>query len=292
MWAEDCQEIISAGGSMAAQQRMQGKRVLVTGSGTGIGREIALEFCREGADVVFHYSGSRDGALAAVEQARRDGAAKVTAIHADFRLADAPGELAAKAGEFLGRIDILVNNAGITMNVPFEKVTAAQYDTVFSVNIRAMYFVTQAVVRAMLQQGGGVIINTGSIHAFEGFAEHTVYAATKGAINSFTRTLAIELAPKGIRVNSVVPGAVEVEAHHKIFPDYDAAKFGRMVPAGFVGQPLDIAKAVLFLASDDARYIVGQSLVVDGGTTSWMPFGEGYSQPSTGQFGRGYVPGV
>ena len=105
---------------MATCQRMKGKRVLVTGSGTGIGREVAMEFCREGADVVFHYSGSRDGAMAALDQAKRDGATKVTAIQADFRQANAPGELAAKAIEFLGGIDILVNNAGITMNVPFE----------------------------------------------------------------------------------------------------------------------------------------------------------------------------
>ena len=277
---------------MVESRRMENKRVLVTGSGTGIGKAVALEFCREGANVVFHYSGSREGAMAAVEQARHDGTAKVTAIQADFRLPDAPGELAAKAIEFLGGIDILVNNAGITMNVPFEKVSAEQFDTLFSVNIRAMYFVTQAVVRAMLRQGSGVIVNTGSIHAFEAYPEHTVYAATKGAINSFTRVLAIELAPKGIRVNSVVPGAVEVEAHHKIFSDFDAAEVGKAIPAGFIGQPSDIANAVLFLASEDSRYIVGQSLIVDGGTTSWMPFNDGFLRPVGGQFGRGYVPGV
>jgi NAD(P)-dependent dehydrogenase (short-subunit alcohol dehydrogenase family) len=283
---------ILTGFSMTTCQRMKRKRVLVTGSGTGIGKEVGLEFSREGGDVVFHYSGSREGAMAAVEQARRDGAAKVTAIQADFRQANAPGELAAKAIEFLGGIDILVNNAGITMNVPFEDVSAPQFDTLFSVNFRAMYFVTQAAVRTMLQQGGGVIVNIGSIHAYEAYPEHTVYAATKGAIAAFTRVLAIELAPKGIRVNAVVPGAVEVEAHHRIFPNYDATEFGKAIPTGFVGQPIDIAKAVLFLASDDARYIVGQSLIVDGGTTSWMPFGEGYRQPPGGQFGRGYVPGL
>jgi NAD(P)-dependent dehydrogenase (short-subunit alcohol dehydrogenase family) len=277
---------------MTTCQRMKGKRVLVTGSGTGIGKEVALEFCREGADVVFHYSGSREGAMAAVEQAIREGAANVTAIQADFRQADAPVELAAKAIEYLGGIDILVNNAGITLNLPFENVSAEQFDTLFSVNIRAMYFVTQTVVRTMLQQGAGVIVNTSSIHAFEACAEHTVYAATKGAINSFTRVLAIELAPKGIRVNAVVPGAIEVEAHHKIFPNHNAAEFGKAIPVGFLGQPTDIAKTVLFLASDDARYIIGQSLIVDGGTTSWMPFGEGYKQPVGGQFGRGYVPGL
>jgi NAD(P)-dependent dehydrogenase (short-subunit alcohol dehydrogenase family) len=271
---------------------MQGKRVLVTGSGTGIGRGVGLEFCRAGADVVFHYSGSREGATSAVEQARRDGAKKVTALQADFRQPDAPAHLVKEAAEFLGGIDILVNNAGITMNVPFEKVTPEQFDTLFSVNIRAMYFVTQAVVRTMLPRGKGVVVNTSSIHSLEGYPEHTVYAATKGAINAFTRVLAIELAPRGIRVNGVIPGSVEVEAYHKIFPDYNVNEAGKGIPIGFVGQPCDIAKAVLFLASDDARYIVGQMLVVDGGTTSWMPFGDGYCQPMTGQFGRGYVPGL
>ncbi len=277
---------------MASSQRMQGKRVLVTGSGTGIGRGVALEFCREGADVVFHYSGSREGALSTVEQARSEGAKKVTAIQADFRQTEAVAQLAQQATDFLGGIDILVNNAGITMNLPFQKVTPEQFDTLFAVNIRAMYFLTQAVVRTMLQQGKGVIVNTSSIHAFEAYPEHTVYAATKGAINSFTRVLAIELAPRGIRVNAVVPGAVEVEAHHKIFPNYDAVEAGKVIPIGFVGQPADIARTVLFLASDDARYIVGQTLIVDGGTTSWMPFGDGYRQPMGGQFGRGYVPGL
>ena len=277
---------------MDTSQRMKGRRVLVTGAGTGIGKAVALEFCREGADVVFHYSHSRDGAMAAVEQARRDGAMKVAAIGADFCQADAPSQLAREAAAFLGGIDVLVNNASITMNVPFLKVTPEQFDTLFAVNIRAMYFLTQAVVRTMLEQSGGTIINTSSIHAYEAFIEHTVYAATKGAINSFTRVLAIELAPKGIRVNGVVPGAVEVEAHHRIFPDYNAEAAGTNIPVGFVGQPHDIAKVVMFLASDDARYIVGQMLVVNGGTTSWMPFGDGFRQPMSGQFGRGYVLGL
>jgi NAD(P)-dependent dehydrogenase (short-subunit alcohol dehydrogenase family) len=279
---------------MSSSRRMQSKRVLVTGSGTGIGRGVAMEFCREGADVVFHYSGSRDGAMAAVEQARRDGAAKVTAFQADFRQPDEPARLAREAIDFLGGIDVLVNNAGITMNRFFEDVTPEQFDTLFAVNIRAMYFLSQAVVRTMLKQGGGTIVNIGSIHSLEAYPEHTVYAATKGAINAFSRVLAIELAPKGIRVNGVIPGAVEVEAHHRLMADYEAgrAAFARTIPAGFVGQPIDIAKAVVFLASDDARYIVGQMLVVDGGTTAWMPFSDGFRQPVGVQFGSGYVPGL
>jgi len=277
---------------MTSEKRMAGKRVLVTGAGTGIGKGVALEFSRQGADVVLHYSRSREGAIAAVAQAQREGVGKVAAIHADFRQADAPARLAREAIEFLGGIDVLVNNAGITLNRPFEQVTLEQFDTVYHVNIRAMFFVTQAVVPTMAAQGSGVVINTSSVHAFEGYQEHTVYAGTKGAINAFTRVLAVELAPKGIRVNAIAPGAVEVEAHHAIFPDYDAKSFGRMIPCGFVGQPADIAKVAVFLASDDARYIVGQTIVVDGGTTSWMPFSEGFRQPMGGQFGKDYVPGL
>ncbi len=277
---------------MATGQRMKGKRVLVTGSGTGIGQGVALDFCREGADVVFHYSHSRDGALAAVEQARREGAAKVTAVAADFCQPDAAARLGREAIDFLGGLDVLVNNASITMNRNFEQVTPEQFDTLYNVNIRAMFFLTQAVVPSMRRQGGGVVINVSSIHAFEGYQEHTVYAGTKGAIVAFTRVLAVELGPLGIRVNGIAPGAVEVENHHKIFPDYDRDAFGRMLPCGFVGQPADIAKVAVFLASDDARYIVGQTLIVDGGTTSWMPFAEGFRQPMGVQFGQGYVPGL
>lgn len=277
---------------MATIQRMQGKRVLVTGAGTGIGKAIALEFCREGADVVIHYSGSREGALAAVDQARSEDAGKVTAIQADFREKDAATRLGREAIEFLGGVDVLVNNASITMNRTFEQVTPEQFDTLYNVNIRSMFFLSQAVTPSMRQQGSGVIINVSSIHALEGYQEHTVYAGTKGAIVAFTRVLAIELAPQGIRVNGIAPGAVEVENHHKIFGSYDREAFGRMIPSGFPGEPADIAKVAVFLASDDARYIVAQTLIVDGGTTSWMPFGDGFRKPMGVQFGHGYVPGL
>ncbi|MFH1266329.1 MAG: glucose 1-dehydrogenase [Planctomycetota bacterium] len=277
---------------MTRSKSMEGKRVLVTGAGTGIGREIAREFCRQGADVVFHYSHSKAGAEAAIEQARELGAEKVTALAADFRQHDSTVGLARQALEFLGGIDVLVNNAGITMNRPFEQVTLEQFEAIYAVNIRAMFFVTQAVVSPMARQGGGAVINLTSVHALEGLPEHTVYAGTKGAIVAFTRVLAIEMALKNIRVNAIAPGAVEVENHHIVIPDYDAEAFGKVIPAGFVGQPIDVAKVAVFLASDDARYIIGQTLVVDGGTTSWMPFSDGFRQPSQGTFGKGYVPGV
>ncbi len=273
-------------------KRMAGQRVVVTGAGTGIGKGIAEEFCRQEADVVLHYSQSKDGATAVVDEARRSGAKRVAALQADFRRVEEAIRFGHEAMDFLGGIDVLVNNAGITMNRPFEQVTPEQFDAIYNVNIKAMYFLTQTVVPAMARQGRGVVVNLTSVHAYEGYPEHTVYAGTKGAIVAFTRVLAIELAPKGIRVNAIAPGAVEVENHHKIIPNYDREGMGRVIPSGFVGQPEDIAKVAVFLASDDARYIVGQTLIVDGGTTSWMPFSDGFRQPMTVQFGKGYVPGL
>jgi NAD(P)-dependent dehydrogenase (short-subunit alcohol dehydrogenase family) len=270
---------------------MEGKRVLVTGAGTGIGKGVALEFARAGADVALHYAHSSAGALEAVAEAHALGV-RAEAFPADFRSADEAKHLAEVAAGFLGGIDVLYNNAGITMNLPFEEVTVEQFDTLYNVNIRAMFFVTQACLPYLVAAGHGVVINTTSIHAFEGMPEHSVYAGTKGAIVSYTRELAIELALKGIRVNAIAPGSVSVENHYKVMEHHDPEAEGRSVPAGFIGEPSDIGRVAVFLASDDARYIVGQTIVVDGGTTSWMPFNDGFRQPITTWFGRGYVPGV
>jgi glucose 1-dehydrogenase len=196
---------------------------------------------------------------------------------------------------FLGGLDILVNNAGVTMNRPFEKTTVEQFDTLYAVNVRAPYFVSQAAVPE-LEKSKGVIINIASIHAFRAFIEHTVYAGTRGAIVTFTRNLAIELAPRGIRVVGLAPGAVPIPSHFKSMPGVDMEKaireFGQSIPCGFAGTPRDIGQIAAFLASEAARYIVGQTLIADGGTVSLMHFGEDFKQPMTAQFGQGYVPGV
>lgn len=275
---------------MESRYLMQGKKILVTGSGTGIGRGVALEFAREGADVAFHYAHSSRGAEAAVAEAR-DLGVRAEAFGGDFADVEQARQVAARAVEFLGGLDVLINNAGITMNRPFAQVTVEQFDTLFNVNIRAMYFVTQACLPA-LAAARGAVINMTSIHAFEAMYEHSVYASTKGAIVALTRNLGIELAPLGVRVNAIAPGATVVENHYKIFGDVDLEASGRGIPAGFIGEPRDMARACIFLASDDARYIRGQTWIIDGGTTSWMPFGEGYKQQQTGQFGAGYVPGL
>jgi NAD(P)-dependent dehydrogenase (short-subunit alcohol dehydrogenase family) len=276
---------------MNETRRMQGKRALVTGSGTGIGKGVALEFAHEGADVAFHYAHSSQGALEGVEEARRMGV-RAEAFQADFTKVEEARQLAHRAIEFLGGLDILVNNAGVTLNMPFERVTVEQFDTLYAVNIRAMFFVIQASLPALLESGHGAVINLSSVHAYESMQDYSVYAGTKGAIVSFTRQLAIELAPRGIRVNCIAPGATTVESYYQVVRGYDPEAMGKCIPAGFAGQPRDIARAAIFLASDDARYIIGQTLVVDGGTTSWLPFSEDFKKPPDACFGLGYVPGV
>jgi len=270
--------------------KMVGKKVLVTGSGTGLGREIALEFARQGAAVVLHYSHSEDGAKSAKEEIQQAGG-KTTVIKADLTDVVQAKKLASEAIDFLGGLDVLVNNAGITMTLEFEKVTPEQFDTLYNVNVRSPFFIIQTVLPVMIKQGGGSIINLSSVHGIRAFNQHSVYAGTKGAIIAYTRQLAIELAPRGIRINAIAPGAVPVENHFKAMGTNDLSGFGKLIPCGFVGKPLDIAKVAVFLASEDARYIVGQTIVVDGGTTSWMAFSEGYLH-SGAQMGKGYVPGL
>jgi NAD(P)-dependent dehydrogenase (short-subunit alcohol dehydrogenase family) len=273
---------------------MHGKRALVTGAGTGIGRGIALGFARAGAAVAVHYSHSAAGAEATVQEIL-SGGGQAAAFRADFARVAPLQAMAREAIRFLGGLDVLVNSAGITMNRPIARTTVEQFDTLYAVNVRAPYFLTQALLPE-LETSRGVVINLSSIHALEGYTEHSVYAGTRGAILSFTRQLAIELAPRGIRVVGIAPGAVPVENHFKSKPGVNVEQAirdcGKGIPCGFAGTPADIADVALFLASAAARYIVGQTLVVDGGTTSWLPFGEQFKHPMTAQFGQGYVPGV
>jgi NAD(P)-dependent dehydrogenase (short-subunit alcohol dehydrogenase family) len=221
---------------------------------------------------------------------------KAAAFRADFRVLDQVLPLADNALEFLGGLDCLVNNSGITFNKSFFKVTPEQFDTVFNVNVRAPYFLTQRVARHMVERGGGAVCNLTSIHGVSGARDHSVYAATKGAIIACTRTLAMELAHQGVRVNAIAPGWVNVENYFKAIPGFnleDAAKAAHQaVPVARAGTPLDIARLAAFLCSDDSGYIVGQTIIADGGTTSLMSLMTDFRTESAAAFGKDYVPGV
>ena len=271
------------------------KRVLVTGSGTGIGREIALEFARQGADVVLHFSRNDEGARSAIQEIQTLGR-RAAAFKADFNDVAQVQSLGQQAINFLGGVDSLVNNAGITFNRPFLAVTPEQFDTVYHVNIRAQFFLTQIVAENMMQQGGGAVCNITSIHGVSGAPEHSVYAGTKGAIISYTRSLAVELAHKGIRVNAIAPGWVTVENYYKTIPgfnDEEARKLAyEKVPLARSGEKVEIARLAVFLCSEAAGYIIGQTIIADGGTTALMSLISDFRNPSAARFGAGYVPGV
>lgn len=274
-----------------SEQRMKGKRVLVTGAGTGIGRGIALEFAKEGAAVALHYSHSRAGADSAVAEIQQ-ASGKAVALRADFRDAAQTRALAGEAAEYLGGLDILINNAGITMNQPFQETTLEQYDTIFDVNMRAMFFATQGAVEFMVKANRGAVVNISSNHAVSGLPEHTVYAASKAAIVGFTRTLAVELIPKNIRVNCIASGWVFVENQRKVLgADFDEVQAGLRLPSGFIGAPRDIGRLAIFLASEEARYILGQTILCDGGVSAVMPCMPDFRTPGPEKYGQGYVPG-
>jgi glucose 1-dehydrogenase/3-oxoacyl-[acyl-carrier protein] reductase len=165
-----------------------------------------------------------------------------------------------------------------------------------NVNLRSPYFLTQRVIEDMLSHGGGAVVNLTSIHGVAGAPEHSVYAATKGAIIAFTRTLGVEMAHKGVRINAIAPGWINVENHAKAIAGFnlkDAAESARnAVPVGRFGIPIDIAKLAAFLCTEDAGFIVGQTIVVDGGTSALMSLISDFRNESTHRFGTGYVPGV
>ena len=212
---------------------LSGRRALVTGAGIGIGREVALELARQGADVVLSYHASGDGAHSAVKEIQGIGR-RARALQADLSQIEACFALVEGAVAFLGGLDILVNNAGRTDTTPFQDVTPELFDRLFATNMRSQFFIAQRAL-PYLEAGKGAIINMTSVHALASMPSHTVYEATKGAIATWTRGLAVELAPMHIRVNAVAPGAIEVPRY------YDRrtilGRNGRQGSVGEVGRP-------------------------------------------------------
>lgn len=247
--------------------RLQGKTALVTGAGSGFGEGIAKTFAREGARVI-------------VMDLNAEGAARVAgeigpaarAVKGDVTVA-ADIEAAIAAGEALGgKVDIIVNNAGWThRNQPMLDVSEAEFDKVYAINVKSIFLMTRAIVPRFRKQGGGVIINIGSTAGIRPRPGLTWYNSTKGAVNLMSRSMAVELAPDRIRVNCVAPvmGATGLLEQFMGIPDTpeNRAKFLSTIPLGRMSTPRDIANACLYLASDEADFITGVVLEVDGGRT-------------------------
>ena len=257
--------------------RLEGKRAVVTGAGIGIGRETALELARQGSDVVLSYHSSADGAETAIAEIKAMGR-EAAAIQADLGMAADCFRLIDAAVDTLGGLDILVNNAGRTDTTPFLHVTPELFDRIFDINIRGQFFCAQRAAQQMRAQGGGVILNMTSVHALASMPNYSVYDSTKGAIASWTRAIAIELAPHKIRVNAIAPGAIEVPRYYAR-ENYSSEEMGSRIPWGAVGYPEDVAHLCAFLASDEAAYITGATIVVDGGLTARLAlFTETFNQ--------------
>jgi 3-oxoacyl-(acyl-carrier-protein) reductase len=244
--------------------RLKGKVAVITGSGQGLGRGYALEFARQGADVVVNDVNEENANNVVKEIEEIDG--KAIAVKAGVNNREEAGRLIDTAIEKFGKVDILVNNAGITRTAMLHKMTPQQWDEVISVNLTGVYNCIQAVASHMMERKYGKIINVTSVAGLRGTMGQINYGAAKAGVIGITKSAARELARYGINVNAVAPGVIETAMTEVIrenpkFRD----KFMSEIPLGRFGQPEDVATVAAFLASDDAGYMTGQVLSVDGG---------------------------
>jgi glucose 1-dehydrogenase len=262
---------------------LQGQKAIVTGANSGIGKAIALALGTAGAEVVVNY---RDGEEAAMEVVREIAAqgSRAVAHRADVSREAEVEELFARAVGQLGTVDILVNNAGLQRDAPVDQMTLEQWNTVISVNLTAQFLCARSAVREFRRRGPrpevsralGKILCISSVHEVIPWAGHANYAASKGGVMMLMKTLAQELAPQKIRVNSIAPGAVRTPINKAAWDTNEASEaLLRLIPYQRIGEPDDIGRAAVWLASDDSDFVTGTSLYVDGGMTLYPEFAHG-----------------
>lgn len=242
---------------------LTGKVALVTGASRGIGRAIALCLAEAGADVAVNYAGNEQAAAEVVQQIEAMGR-KVAMMRADVSKAQEADQLVKDTLEQLGKLDILVNNAGITRDNLIMRMKEEEFDTVIATNLKGVFNCVKAATRPMMKQRSGRIINISSVVGVLGNPGQANYVAAKAGVIGLTKAAARELASRGITVNAVAPGFIETDMTDQL-PEDVKAKMLEDIPLAKLGQPEDVAKTVLFLASADSSYMTGQTLHVDGG---------------------------
>jgi 3-oxoacyl-[acyl-carrier protein] reductase len=243
--------------------QLKGKTAVVTGGSRGIGRAIALLLAEKGANVVVNYTSNSEAALEVVKKIEEMGAAAM-AVKADVSKSDQVENLVNEVLNTFGSIDILVNNAGITRDNLIIRMTEQEFDEVINTNLKGAFICTKSVSRVMIKQKSGKIINVSSVVGIIGNAGQSNYAAAKAGLIGFTKSMAKELAKRGINVNAVAPGFIETDMTSKL-SEKVKEEFVKNIPLVRPGKPEDIAKAVLFLASEYSDYITGQVINIDGG---------------------------
>ncbi len=242
---------------------LSGKTAIITGATRGIGKGLAEKFAQEGANIAFTYSSSIDAANA-LEKSLNALGIKAKGYQSNAADFDAAQELTAEIIKEFGSIDILINNAGITKDGLLMRMSEDDFDKVINVNLKSVYNMTKAVIRPMMKQRNGAIINMSSVVGVKGNAGQANYAASKSGVIGFTKSVALELGSRNIRCNAVAPGFIETEMTAKLGEEV-VKEWRNAIPLKRGGTPEDVANACLFLASDMAAYVTGQTLHVDGG---------------------------
>jgi glucose 1-dehydrogenase len=260
--------------------KLKGKNVLITGASTGIGKAIAVRFAEEGANVAINFRSGPDEAEAARVQvheacmAVRNSGCRDLIVQADISKEEQVLEMFQRVVEEFGRIDVLVNNAGIQKPTPSHEITTDDFDRVLNVNLRGAFLCAREAIRHFLgRDGGGVILNNSSVHEIIPKPKYLPYSISKGGMENLTKSLALEYAGQGIRVNAVGPGAV-VTPINKAWTDNPKARaeVESHIPMGRAAKPEEIASVFAFLASDEASYITGQTIFACGGLTLYPEF--------------------